>query len=631
MLEAGGIAVEQRGQLWVAETLDSPKRVSVWDSKTGGLLREFFGGSAFSTFVSADPQRPDEFYCHGVLWKVDLDKGTNEPVSTIWRQTAPNMVDVPGGGGYASHFRVFTARNGKQYGFGMVGFANLLYRREGDVFKPVAGVVSLNSRFCNRDAQFPAFQDRKQFPEGAYYWQDTNDDQVVQPDEIMPVAEGRAEHLFNWFDADLNAWCDGGFQFRPLRIEPNGRPVYDVAKREPMPFKGRNSNAASLWLDDQDDTVYTLDPGADDGFAHWTHDGKPLWTFRGVMDWHAAINLPPVGPGKFWGPTMPLGVAGEFTGLAIYFGPFQLVTRDGLFVGMIMHDGRTLGNPPHERINCENIAGQLLYIPASKRYFLLAGDQDGRINEILGLNSVKRLTGGAYTLSAADVKTAADAQAEFQRLKQKAQPLFIVRGKGSLDSASRVSKHLDDGRGFEAKVAYDEKNLYVGYEVDSPSELVNGITDPHLIFKGGNLLDVQLRTDAGDQRLLITRQGDKPVAVLFRPKVKGFAGQPIVLTSPTGQESFDAIDVLPKVDLVYAKTAAGFKAVATIPLDAIGWKPVPGASVKIDLGYIFGNPTGMQANLRSYWSNHGFSSGIVNDIPNESRLEPKEWGAATVE
>ena len=36
----------------------------------------------------------------------------------------------------------------------------------------------------------------------------------------------------------------------------------------------------------------------------------------------------------------------------------------------------------------------------------LAGDQDGRITEILGLNSVKRLKGGAYSLTEADVKKA---------------------------------------------------------------------------------------------------------------------------------------------------------------------------------------------------------------------------------
>ena len=51
----------------------------------------------------------------------------------------------------------------------------------------------------------------------------------------------------------------------------------------------------------------------------------------------------------------------------------------------------------------------------------------------------------------------------------------------------------------------------------------------------------------------------------------------------------------------------------------------------MDLGYIFGNKTGMQTALRTYWQNNSFSANVTNDIPNESRLEPHEWGQAAVE
>lgn len=34
---------------------------------------------------------------------------------------------------------------------------------------------------------------------------------------------------------------------------------------------------------------------------------------------------------------------------------------------------------------------------------------------------------------------------------------------------------------------------------------------------------------------------------------------------------------------------------------------------------------------RSYWSNNGFSANVLNDVPNESKLEPAEWGEAEVE
>ena len=52
----------------------------------------------------------------------------------------------------------------------------------------------------------------------------------------------------------------------------------------------------------------------------------------------------------------------------------------------------------------------------------------------------------------------------------------------------------------------------------------------------------------------------------------------------------------------------------------------------INLGYIYGNAQGVgKAVRRAYLNNNSFSANVIDDIPNESRLEPKEWGEATVE
>jgi hypothetical protein len=69
-----------------------------------------------------------------------------------------------------------------------------------------------------------------------------------------------------------------------------------------------------------------------------------------------------------------------------------------------------------------------------------------------------------------------------------------------------------------------------------------------------------------------------------------------------------------------------------IPLEALRLKLEPGQKVKMDVGYIFGNAQGVgKAVRRAYLSNNSFSANVVDDIPNESRLEPKEWGEASVE
>ena len=43
------MAVDAQGRLWVTEAIDSPKRVSVWDTQNGALLKEFFGDAHYSS------------------------------------------------------------------------------------------------------------------------------------------------------------------------------------------------------------------------------------------------------------------------------------------------------------------------------------------------------------------------------------------------------------------------------------------------------------------------------------------------------------------------------------------------------------------------------------------------------
>ena len=642
ILEPGGIAIDGQGRLWVAETLDAPKRHSVWDTATGKCVAEFFGGSAYFGWAYMDPKHPDEVYCHNTLWKVDLDKGTWHPHSTIWRGTTPNMIKEPNPNGYAGHFRVMTAKNGKQFGWGMSDYSNMLFMREGDIFKPIAGTIRVAFGAFGGGLRYPVmkeFHEKHKAP--AYLWQDANDDQTVQPDELVVSPANRGEQTFNWIDEELNAWCDAGFIFKPVRIERSGRPIYDFSKYGPIPFKGGNANATSLWLDPDDEGVYTLNPGRKPSLAKWTRDGKLVWAYPKVLRWNKALNLPVVTPGKLWGLTMPLGVAGDFIGAATYFNPYHIFTRDGLYVAMVMRDGRT-GGLGADITASETITGQLVKPEGMDRYFLLAGDQDGRVTEILGLDTVRRLPGGRYVHREEAVAEVVAAQKEYARLLAQSQRLEIVRGRQPLLLSKGITKSIDSRRGFTVRAAYDADNFYVAYDVKSPFELINAAPDDHTVFKGGNLLDIQIATDPkadpkrkkpapGDVRILISRQKAKPFAVVYRPKVAGFAGQPIVLTSPTGKEPFDSIERTDNIELTYRKRPGGFQAIAAIPLSLLGWQPKPGQQVRLDVGYIFGNKPGTQVALRAYWMNNSFSANVTADIPNESRLEPHEWGTAVVE
>jgi hypothetical protein len=641
ILEPRGITVDAQGRLWVAESIDEPRRFSVWDTKKGTLAREFFGGSNYSTFVWMDPTRPDTLYCHGTEWKVDIDKGTWQPVSTCWRPIDVNSPAV------SHELRVITAKNGRQYAWGGLHAKGVvLYIREKDVFKPFLFYLrTTNTHSLTPWPAYPFMGDIKKYPSGTYVWSDTNRDQIMTDAEMQVISEERNKYLFNppsWMDANLDLWASG-VVYRNLGFDDAGRPRYDFLKPETTGVAGNNGHGP-LWVDPQNGTLYTNAPGFTPGLAAWTPDGKMRWGYTGTVTWHGAINMPPVTAGKLWGPTMPLGVAGDFTGIATYFGPYHLFTRDGLYVGMIMRDGRLGGGLGADIEACENFVGQLVQPVGSQRFFLLAGDQDGRVTEIFGLDTVKRLPGGTYTHSDADVQRCVQAQADYAAQLTRAARFELGRGgRAGLDAAKEMRKVVDAARQFTVRATYDATHLYVQYNVSSPYELTNAMADPQLLFKGGNLIDLQFATDAaadpkrktpapGDVRLLVTRQNGKPYAVLYRPKVAGFTGDPIVLKSPTGQEAFDAITVVNDVKLEYRAGKDEFTAVVSVPLALLGLTPQPGGTVRMDAGYIYAkNAQGSQAAMRAYWTNNSFSANVVDDVPNESRLEPANWGTAAVE
>ncbi len=652
MLAPGGIAIDAQGRLWVAETLDRPKRISVWDTETGANKAEYFGASAYFGWAYMDPERPDEVYCHGCIWNVDLDKKTKGIVSTFWRKTGPNAPPPPNSGGYAGHFRVITGQNGAQFGWGMAGRSRglMVYMRDGAIYKPIAGMVApgaypaLAETWAALQAQWEKERIARHRRPHCLLWQDANDDQLVQPEETTVPPKGGKTSWCNWIGKDLSLWHEAGFRSTPVRFEGK-KPVYDFAEMERVPLRGGNANCASFWFDDPaKDGIYFLRAGKPDSLMKRTLDGKRLWSYGKLSSWRAALGKPAMTDGDLWGLTMPLGMAGAFTGASSYFNPYHLFTRDGLYVGMIMRTGRDgKGLGPFITAS-ETLTGQLVKPKGMERWFLLAGDQDGRITEIHGLDTVRRLPGGTYEITAEDVKRVTQALQQYEAAKARTQPLFIERLRVSLERpGGGVFVREDESRAFRAEMAYDEKAVYFRYKVESLSPFVNDAPSPQTLFKGGNLIDVQLATNPkadpkrekpapGDVRLLIGRRPDgKPIAVVFQPKVAGFDGEPVVLESPTGTESFDSITVLENVTLEVEETKSGFVAKTAVPRDALGWTPVSGGVLRMDLGYIFGNKTGTATSMRSYWSNDSFTANVTDDIPHESRLEPNEWGRALVE
>ncbi len=637
MRDPGGIAVDGQGKLWAPETAISMKRISVWNTKTGKLAKEFFGGCSYSPFAWIDPENPREAFFDNTIWKIDLAKGSWYPKATFYAPKSANAVN-DGNGGFFFPYRVFTGNNGKQYAVSQTwAFGPVQWIREGDRFRPIHYLFKNwpNPVLCPR-APFPIMDDKKVYPPGHdYVWSDANGDEEAQTNELTEVAGNPP--FFQWMDANLNLYGNG-VVYHPTSIDKNGVPAYDFAK----PVKLATGPTGEIWTDPQATQFWGWQNG--DSLAKYAADGKRAWSYPGLRVWHEVINEGAPVPGSMWGATCPLGIVGRYSGLVSYFGTMDLVRDDGLFVSQIFEHSTQGHNGPHI-FYVEFLAGQMVQPKGTGKIYLLAGDQDCRVSELLGLDTVKDLPGGVYHHTPELAAQAAQAWQDYQSKIAGSQPLVIARGGLSgLAVADPIGKSLDEQHAFQVQAAYDAANLYLHYTVTSPSQLVNAIGDPQTLFRGGNLLDLQLATDPaadakrtkpapGDLRLLISQRDGKPCAMLYRPKVAGFTGKPIKLTSPGGVEEFDAITAVPGVELRdLRKTANGFTVTVVIPYDALGLPALKaGSTLRLDAGYIFGSAGGANAAVRAYWHNNSFTANVVNDIPHESRLEPAEWGEARVE
>ncbi len=637
MRDPAGIAVDGEGKLWVPETALNMKRISVWDTKTGKLRKEFFGACSYAPFAWIDPEHPQEAFFDNTIWRIDLEKGTWYPKAIFYAQKSPNAVNA-GNGSFYYPFRVFTARNKRQYAISQtLAFGPVMWLREGDRFRPIHYLFRnyANTDLFPEGPPFPIMGDKKAYPPGrVFVWSDANKDEEAQLNEIKEVPGDPP--FFEWMDANLNLYADN-VVYHPTAVSQDGVPAYDFAH----PEKIIADRVGTSWTDAHATQFWSFRD--DQALMKFTADGTREWTYPGLRHWRDVINVGTPGPGTLWGATCPVGPVGRYAGLLSYFGTVDLVRDDGLFVSQVFEHPAKGNNGPNI-FYVEFFAGQLVQPKGSKKIYILAGDQDCRVSELLGLDTVKDLPGGIYHHTQAMADQAARAWAAYQSQVAGGQPLVIARGGiPGLADADPVGKSTDGKHAFQVQAAYDAENLYFHYRVASPAPLVNNIVDPFTIFRGGNLLDIQLATDlaapahvkpvAGEMRLLISRRDGKPWAVLLRPKVAGFTGQPITLTSGTGSEQFAAISAVDGITLRdYQASADGFSVTAVVPRALLGLAQLaPGSVLRMDIGYIYGNAGGTNATLRAYWHNNSFTANVVNDIPHESRLEPAEWGEARVE
>ena len=79
-----GLAVDNRGRLWVTENNHQPKRVSVW-RPDGTLESAFYGPARYGEGGTLDTQDKRRLYLMGMEFALDWDKGVSAVKNVFWR------------------------------------------------------------------------------------------------------------------------------------------------------------------------------------------------------------------------------------------------------------------------------------------------------------------------------------------------------------------------------------------------------------------------------------------------------------------------------------------------------------------------------------------------------------------
>ena len=671
MNNPAGLCVDALGRVWVTENDFQPKRVSVW-SNDGRLVEAYYGPPLYGGGGEVDPHDSSVFYYCGMKFHIDMATGKSWPVDVFYRPQdddpyqSPSALSGPqkpiyiGGREYltnaynsnptngASVAAVWLLDKGVASAVAAMGVANNVDLLKTDAFKPdwPAG-VDLKGDYWQNQAVF--------------YWSDKNGDGKMEPDEvtISKQAGGGVTVLpdLSFVESRVN---DNAVRFAPTGFSDSGVPNYDFAGKVILSgVNGPVSSGGDQALDgDKGWTIFTNAPKPFSAYGvGGAKDGVPLWSYPSLWPGlHASHNAPLADhPGELLGTTRLLGGfitphgsdAGQLWAINGNFGSVYLLTTDGLFVATLLKDCRTASwsMPSDQKNMLVNDASE-----GSENFWpTITEEQDGTVYlttlvscilRVDGLDSIKRLPTSSLKITASDLK---NAQLYFERKEALRQASVdqdtlsipiqntppVLDGKlddWANDQWATIDIRTDqigDWGHSEAKVvgalAVSGDRLYAAFKTGDPHLLTNaGGALP--LFKTGGALDIMIGAVDGGERLLVTQVAGKTTAILYRPHDPHPATQPVAFSSPLRTIKFDTVaDVSGQVTLAGDGTG---NYEFSIPLSVLGLNPLPGQTIKGDIGLLRGN--GFDTLQRVYWRNK--ATGLVSDVPSEAELTPQLWG-----
>ena len=650
---AWGLGVDARGRLWVAECDVVPKRMSAWDTKTGEFIKEYLGPTHYgSSGGSVNRRDPSIIAGEGCEFRLDPKTGRAKFLGIITQEV------------YHGLSRFCDGANGKEY------FAASF---KGRVWGPgVPTQIRIYERLGDADYKYRAVIR----PTGGktHFWADANDDEEEQPEEVttLPV-QYQISGYNNWsmnLNTDLTFY--GAHKTKGARVKVKGftacnAPIYDLENVTELP--GTSNCVLS-----SPDNGLILSCGNDYFYCHDVKTGKELWkypnTFTGV---HGSHRAPGTVRGLIRGAFGIIGNAelpdpiGALWVINTNVGEWHALTEDGYYLTPLFQGDPNKRKWPEEAVpgavmdNCpsglggEDFGGSMVQGKDGKVY-LEAGKLALWNVEVVGLETVKALGKGSITMTAND---AIMAEAERGRGLQsiakpqnvtvkrmapppEGKPVFLGDLGRDFKGAKRFNYRKQNNAGVTSVIAWDDKNLYLGWDVKDETPWTNAADEVEYMYSSGDTVDFQLGTDPdapgkrgqaarGDLRLSIGNFRDKPTAVIYREiAAEGVKRNAKTFSSGVVAEfTVESVEVVKNAKIEVKTSKKGYVVEAAIPLAALGVKITNGLNLTGDFGVTHGDANGQDTVLRTYWSNQ--ATGIVSDEVFELKIEPGNWGKLTFE
>jgi YVTN family beta-propeller protein len=677
MLKPRGLAVDAHGRVWVAEDDEPIKRVSIWNAD-GTLYKELIGAGRYASYSFMYPDDMHTAYVntYGVTsFAIDLEKKSWQPEAILCRDGYdPRMLNntLPFFATKAKDGRTLYLTSARSM------ILSIAEKRE-ERLHPILS-VGWAPQLVPPDVQQGWNQPYNPFMRGQRtdhkwhgawsdehhdkfcVWVDANRDGLYQPEEIQfvtPPGWDTSGTVHNppgttywgqWIAPDLTlylvtALTPGQIWRWPLAgWDANGLPVYrqeDLQLVCTMPTKTTGA--------------ITVGPGGniviEGDLSAVSPQGTPLWRYP--HHWSGMAFQAPFGrPGLVVGTQVFCGWVDDLFMVNGYFGQFNVLTEDGLYVTQFLNDLRSHANAGAYSVTVENFSGLWLRDPKTRDVYLLVGGAgDSRIFRIDGLETIKRAS-STTTVTPAQMKEAHQAAMAQTAPSTTAAPktATVVRTAcalaipGELDNAWKALAPIvevkdSQSTGYTVRAAHDGTHLYLAYEVSDSSPMVNQGDNFRQLFKSGDVVDFMFgpavqhtQPVAGDLRLLMSVMDGKPVSVLYRPvKLTGQDAAPATFASPSRKIPMERVTQEEGVEMNVLRNRDGYLVKTRIPFTLLGLSYAPGVKVTGDFGVVYSDVLGSRNIYRSYWANRDPSLAIVNDIPSEAMLSPGGWAELSFE